>query len=83
MYIHFIIDPSMNMKYNPLYIYIFLYVCVLFLFTVFNLSNGIDVEATKERIEAYKRENKDVIRKNRSKMVSYALNQIDFNSYIC
>ena len=36
---------------------------------VFNLTNGIDVKDTEERIEAYKKENQDAIRKNKSKLV--------------
>jgi len=40
-------------------------------FSVFNLTNGIDVKETEERIAAYKRENQDVIKKNKSKLVFY------------
>lgn len=35
---------------------------------VFNLAYGIDVEATKRKIEQYKKDNQTVIRKNRSKL---------------
>lgn len=35
---------------------------------IFNLTNGIDVKETEERIAAYKKENQDVIKKNKSKM---------------
>ncbi|PIK56131.1 putative CDK-activating kinase assembly factor MAT1 [Apostichopus japonicus] len=31
----------------------------------FNLSNGIDVEATKKKVESYKRDNKDLIQRNK------------------
>jgi len=40
-------------------------------FSVFNLTNGIDVKETEERIAAYKRENQDVIKKNKSKLVLF------------
>ncbi|CAH1795905.1 unnamed protein product [Owenia fusiformis] len=36
--------------------------------TIFNLANGVDVEETKKKIEQYKKENKDTIRKNQSKL---------------
>ena len=42
---------------------------VLCVLLVFNLTNGIDVKETEERIDAYKKENQDVIRKNKSKLV--------------
>ncbi|XP_071834611.1 CDK-activating kinase assembly factor MAT1-like [Apostichopus japonicus] len=32
---------------------------------IFNLSNGIDVEATKKKVESYKRDNKDLIQRNK------------------
>jgi len=35
---------------------------------VFNLSNHLDVESTKKMIDQYKRDNKDQIRKNHSKL---------------
>ncbi len=35
---------------------------------VFNLTNGVDVEETRMRMEQYKRENKDQIKKNRTKL---------------
>jgi len=38
---------------------------------VFNLTNGIDVKETEERIAAYRKENQDVIRKNKSKLVLF------------
>lgn len=37
---------------------------------VFNLANGIEVEMTKEKIEQYKKENQNIITKNRQKLVS-------------
>lgn len=40
-----------------------------FSFAVFNLTNGIDVEETKRKVELYKKENQEFIRRNRSKMV--------------
>ena len=38
-------------------------------FTVFNLANGNDVDETNRRVEQYKREYRELIMKNRSKMV--------------
>ncbi|ELT91136.1 hypothetical protein CAPTEDRAFT_89450 [Capitella teleta] len=35
---------------------------------VFNLTNGIDLEETKRKVELYKKEHQDSIRKNRAKM---------------
>jgi len=37
--------------------------------SVFNLTNGIDVKETEERIDAYRKENQDAIKKNKSKLV--------------
>lgn len=37
---------------------------------VFNLTNGVDVKETEERVAAYRKENESVIKKNRSKLVS-------------
>ncbi|XP_033117542.1 CDK-activating kinase assembly factor MAT1-like [Anneissia japonica] len=34
---------------------------------IYNLVNGIDVDATKKQVEAYRRDNKDLISKNRAK----------------
>jgi CDK-activating kinase assembly factor MAT1 len=34
----------------------------------FNMTYGIDVEETKQKIEKYKQENQDIIKKNRSKL---------------
>lgn len=34
---------------------------------IYNLANGINVEATKKKVEAYKRDNKDAIQKNKFK----------------
>jgi len=36
---------------------------------VFNLTNGIDVRQTEERIAEYKKENEDFIKKNRKNKV--------------
>lgn len=36
---------------------------------VFNLCNHVDVDGTKRQIEQYKKENREQIRKNLSKMV--------------
>ena len=48
--------------------HIMLSACML---PVFNLTNGIDVKETEERIAAYRKENQDVIRKNKSKLVLF------------
>ena len=39
-------------------------------FVVFNLANNVDVEETERKIAEYKEANKDVISKNRGKLVS-------------
>lgn len=36
---------------------------------VFNLTNNIDVENTKLRMEQYQKENKNIIQKNKAKLV--------------
>lgn len=36
---------------------------------VYNLTNNIDVEDTKQRMEQYQRENRDIIQKNKAKLV--------------
>ena len=36
---------------------------------VFNLVNGVDVDSTRKMIEQYRKENKDFIKKNQSKLV--------------
>lgn len=46
---------------------------------VFNLTNNIDVEKTRQIMEQYQRENRDVIQRNKVKLVSmmayvYSLN---------
>ncbi|KAL3872903.1 hypothetical protein ACJMK2_036082 [Sinanodonta woodiana] len=35
---------------------------------IYNLTNNIDVESTKKQIEFYKKDNKDLIKKNKSKL---------------
>ncbi|XP_076443147.1 CDK-activating kinase assembly factor MAT1-like [Babylonia areolata] len=35
---------------------------------IFNLTNGVEVESTRRMIEQYKKENKDIIKKNQSKL---------------
>lgn len=37
--------------------------------TVFNLTNNVDLENTKKKMEIYQKENKDVIQKNKLKLV--------------
>ena len=46
-----------------------MYLVCMCLFLVFNLTNGIDVKETEERIAEYRKENQDVIKKNKSKLV--------------
>lgn len=36
---------------------------------VYNLTNNVDVENTKLRMEQYQRENRDVIQRNKAKLV--------------
>lgn len=45
----------------------------MFLFTVFNLTNGIDVDQTKSYIESYQKDNQDIIRRNKLKKVTDCL----------
>lgn len=35
---------------------------------IYNLTNGIDVEETKQQIDQYRKENQEIIKKNRSKL---------------
>ena len=42
----------------------------IFVCEVFNLANGVEVESTKKMIDQYKKENKELIKKNQSKLVS-------------
>lgn len=46
-------------------------VMVVYVFSnvVYNLTNNIDVEDTKQRMEQYQRENRDLIQKNKAKLV--------------
>lgn len=37
---------------------------------VFNLTNNIDVDNTKQRMDQYQRENRDIIQRNKAKLVS-------------
>lgn len=39
---------------------------------VYNLTNNIDVENTKVRMEQYQRDNRDVIQRNKAKLVCAA-----------
>lgn len=41
----------------------------VWLCTVYNLTNGIDVDETRYRVEQYKKENQALIVKNRDKQV--------------
>lgn len=42
---------------------------IFFLHLVYNLTNNFDVESTKLRMEQYQRENRDIIQKNKAKLV--------------
>lgn len=44
-----------------------------FSFVVFNLVNDIDIESTRKKVEAYKKDNKELITKNRFKKVPFSL----------
>lgn len=44
-------------------------VALCYLPTVFNLTNNFDVENTKLRMEQYQRENRDIIQRNKAKLV--------------
>lgn len=39
------------------------------LYLVYNLTNNLDVENTKLRMEQYQRENRDIIQRNKAKLV--------------
>uniref|UniRef100_A0A2K5CBY7 CDK-activating kinase assembly factor MAT1 n=1 Tax=Aotus nancymaae TaxID=37293 RepID=A0A2K5CBY7_AOTNA len=43
---------------------------------VFNLTNNVDLDNTKKKMEIYQKENKDVIQKNKLKLVEEQLQQI-------
>lgn len=38
---------------------------------VFNLTNNVDLDNTKKKMEIYQKENKDVIQKNKLKLVGF------------
>ena len=42
-------------------------------FPVFNLANKTNEDETKKKVDAYKKENEKMIRRNNTKMVSFAL----------
>jgi len=42
-------------------------------YIVFNLTNNVDLENTKRKMELYQKDNKEVIQKNKIKLVSYLL----------
>lgn len=46
-----------------------LFICFCLFLVVYNLTNNIDVENTKLRMEQYQRENKDIIQRNKAKLV--------------
>lgn len=45
------------------------FLCFLNIETVFNLTNNVDLENTKKKMEMYQKDNKDVIQKNKIKLV--------------
>ena len=62
----------LRLKITPIISYIHIihqYDKKIFLFSVFNLSNQIDVESTRKMIDQYKKENKEQIKKNNTKVV--------------
>lgn len=50
--------------------------------TVFNLTNNFDVENTKLRMEQYQRENRDVIQRNKAKLVRTKISDLYTSFYI-
>lgn len=42
----------------------------LIFYAVFNLTNNVDLENTKRKMELYQKDNKEVIQKNKIKLVS-------------
>lgn len=50
--------------------------------SVFNLCNGNEVEETKRKIDQYKKENKEFIAKNKSKLVRIGSQHIKFYLFI-
>lgn len=55
-----------------LYAVLFSFFFVCFLRLVYNLTNNVDVENTKVRMEQYQRDNRDVIQRNKAKLVNKA-----------
>ncbi|KAL0602327.1 CDK-activating kinase assembly factor MAT1, partial [Plecturocebus cupreus] len=51
-----------------IYIKTIFHVIVFFSDTVFNLTNNVDLDNTKKKMEIYQKENKDVIQKNKLKL---------------
>lgn len=49
--------------------------------TVFNLTNNFDVENTKLRMEQYQRENRDVIQRNKAKLVRTKISDLYTSFY--
>lgn len=43
------------------------------IYAVFNLTNNVDLENTKRKMELYQKDNKEVIQKNKIKLVSLLL----------
>lgn len=50
--------------------------------TVYNLTNNFDVENTKLRMEQYQRENRDVIQRNKAKLVRTKISDLYTSFYI-
>lgn len=44
--------------------------CLSNIYAVFNLTNNVDLENTKRKMELYQKDNKEVIQKNKIKLVS-------------
>lgn len=47
---------------------------------MFNLTNNVDLENTKRKMELYQKDNKEVIQKNKIKLVSLT-SPLPYNSY--
>lgn len=64
---------------QTLYMQFFFKYFFCFLRLVHNLTNNIDVENTKVRLEQYQRDNRDIIQRNKAKLVS----KVSFTLTLC
>lgn len=54
--------------------------CLSDIYAVFNLTNNVDLENTKRKMELYQKDNKEVIQKNKIKLVSLT-SPLPYNFY--